>query len=234
LTDLPNLSGVRAPRRAALHYLRWALALAFHVLYDLHFHDQDKVPRKGPVIFAPNHVGFLDGPLLAICGPRPVHALTKHELFDGAMGVFLRASGQIRLDRFVVDPGAVKTCLKVLDGGGAVCIFPEGTRGDGELRRMQHGAAYLALVTGAPVVPVTFLGTRLPGSAASFPPRRSRFDVVYGDPVYWEKQPWPRSREDVQRATDRLAQHLRAHLDAAKALTGRSLPGPIPAGQEEA
>jgi 1-acyl-sn-glycerol-3-phosphate acyltransferase len=187
-----------------LHGLRPAFSLTARTLYDVHLHHPDRVPTTGPVIFAPNHSGFLDGPLLAIVSPRPVHALTKQEMYDGPMGLFLRGSGQIRLDRFNVDPGAVKACVKVL------------------------GAAYLGLVTGAPVVPVVFFGTRLPGSAKSFPPRGSRFDVVYGDPVYLDKQPWPRTRDDVLRATQLLAGHLRSHLDEAKSLTGRNLPGPLP------
>ena len=61
------------------------------------------MPATGPVVMAANHVGWLDGPLLAICSPRPVHALTKQEMFAGALGAFLRAVGQIPLDRFHVD-----------------------------------------------------------------------------------------------------------------------------------
>ncbi len=57
---------------------------------------------------AANHVGWLDGPLLAICAPRPVHALTKQEMFAGPLGPFLRAAGQIELDRFHVDVAAIR------------------------------------------------------------------------------------------------------------------------------
>jgi 1-acyl-sn-glycerol-3-phosphate acyltransferase len=195
----------------------------------------DRVPRTGPVIFAPNHSGWLDGPLLVITSPRPVHALTKQEEFAGPLGLVLRGAGQIRLDRLNVDPAAVKACLKVLDGGGAVGVFPEGTRGSGELESVRRGAAYLALVSGAPVVPVTFFGTREPGGASSsVPGRGARFDAVYGDPVYLDKQPWPRTRDDVLRATTLLAGRLREHLAHAKELTGRSLPGPLPVPEEEA
>jgi 1-acyl-sn-glycerol-3-phosphate acyltransferase len=202
--------------------------------WDLHLHGAGLVPDGGPVIFAPNHAGWLDGPLLAIVSPRPVHALTKQEMFTGPLGAFLRAAGQIELDRFRVDVAAVRACLRVLQDGGAVGVFPEGTRGDGELTTVRRGAAYLALVTGAPVVPVTFFGTREPGGASSsIPPRGARFDVVYGDPVYLGEQPWPRTRDDVLRATTVLAGRLRGHLAHAKALTGRTLPGPLPDPEEE-
>ena len=56
------------------------------------------------MILACNHVGIADGPLLAIFAPRPVHALTKQEMFKGVMKRFLLSSGQIPLDRFHADP----------------------------------------------------------------------------------------------------------------------------------
>ena len=85
---------------------------------------------------------------------------------------FLLAAGQIRLDRFHADPAGVKTCLRVLRDGLTVGIFPEGSRGSGTLERFHRGAAYFALVTGAPVVPVTLFGTREPGAGSNALPRR--------------------------------------------------------------
>lgn len=232
---LPDLTGVRRPPRALLRAGRPVAAAVVRARWDLRLHHAERVPKDGPVIFAPNHAGWLDGPLLAVVSPRPVHALTKQEMFTGPLAVLLRRAGQIRLDRFHVDPGAVKTCLRVLESGGAVGVFPEGTRGDGELARVKCGAAYLALVSGAPVVPVSFFGTREPGGrSGSIPGRGARFDVVYGDPVHLGQQPWPRTRDDVLRATHLLAGRLREHLADAKALTGRSLPGPLPDPEEEA
>ena len=116
------------------------------------------------MILASNHVGVADGPLLAIFAPRPVHALTKQEMFKGFMNRFLLGAGQIPLDRFNPDPLAVKRCLRVLRSGHVVGIFPEGSRGAGEFDRFHTGAAYLAMVTGAPIVPVVQFGTREPGA----------------------------------------------------------------------
>ena len=69
------------------------------------------------MIVAANHTGVIDGPLLAIFGPRPVHALTKREMFEGRLGRFLQASGQIPLDRVPTDRGAIRACLHVLETG---------------------------------------------------------------------------------------------------------------------
>ena len=114
-----------------------------------------------------------------------MHALTKKEMFDGRLGRFLPTSGQVPLDRFNADPAAVKACLRVLRDGGAVGIFPEGSRGAGEFDRFHRGAAYLGLVSGAPIVPVIQFGTREPGDGSSALPKKGgHVDLVYGAAVH--------------------------------------------------
>ncbi|QLQ10591.1 MAG: 1-acyl-sn-glycerol-3-phosphate acyltransferase [Nocardioidaceae bacterium] len=113
---LPRLDDVSVPRSSAL-ILRRAATAGLKRRWGLRVHHADRVPNSGPVILAPNHVGWIDGPLLVVTGLRRVAALTKIEEFHGPMGLVLRASGQIPLDRFRVDPWAVKTALKVLDTG---------------------------------------------------------------------------------------------------------------------
>ena len=92
-------------------------------------------------------------------------------------------------------------------------------------------AAYLALVTGAPVVPLTFLGSREPGGHTdSLPPKGARIDIVVGQPIPVDAVPWPRRRATVAALTDDLHQRMLAGLKDALAETGRSLPGPLPPG----
>ena len=233
-TALPRTDRTRAPVRFVLRTNRWWARWLLRRRYDVRLHGADLVPADGPVIYEANHIGILDGPLVAIFGPRPAHALTKQEMFTGRARRLLERSGQIPVDRFHPDPAAVKTCLRVLRSGGVVGIFPEGRRGPGDLSRFHHGAAYLALVTGAPVIPVTFLGTRPTGGhAGAVPARGSSVDLVFGAPWQCEPHPWPRRREQVLHASALLLQHMRGELDRARALTGRDLPGPLPAGETE-
>lgn len=234
--DLPPRSDrVRHPRRVLLcsplrPLARWLIRRRFEV----RLHGTHLVPRSGPVILAANHIGVVDGPLLAIFAPRPVHALTKAEMFRGPLGRFLLASGQIPLDRFHTDPRAVKRCLRVLREGHGVGIFPEGRRGSGDLQRFHRGAAYFALVSGAPVVPVVILGSREAGAhTSSLPPRGGAVDLVFGEPVTLEARPWPRTREQVEQASLFLRDHLQRHLEVARASTGRELPGPLPTSDVE-
>ena len=228
--DLPHTADAVHPPQRLLRALRPVARALASRRYDVHVHGAEHVPRRGGAIICSNHIGLLDGPLMVAYTPRPVHALTKKEMFDGrVVGTFLRAVGQIPLARHDVDVAAVKDCVKVLRDGGLVGIYPEGTRGDGELHRFQTGAAYLAMVTGAPVVPLVMLGTRERGGGVdSVPPRGTRFDFVYGTPVYLEQHAWPRTQAEVRRAAADLRNKLVEHLVEAMALTGRTLPGPLP------
>ena len=228
--DPPRSDRVNAAPRYLLHsplrpLARWLIRRRYRVRVT----DAGNVPVSGPIIYASNHVGVIDGPMLAIFAPRPAHALTKIEMFKGFMGHFLWHSGQIPLDRFHTDPRAVKICLRALRAGRAIGIYPEGARGPGDLERFHRGAAYLALVSGAPVIPVTMLGSREPGgTSGSLPRRGATIDMVFGEIYRFERTPWPRTREQVEKASLLLREHMLVQLDRARASTGRDLPGPLP------
>lgn len=204
---------------------RWQVAVRF----------VERVPLDGPVVFVGNHIGFLDGPMMAILGPRPVHALTKREMFHGPLGRFLMVAGQIPVDREGTDVGAIRTAVRVLAAGGAVGMFPEGTRGAGAVETTRGGAAYLAMTSGAAVVPMAFLGSRLPGgSNNSLPPAGSPIAVTYGETLAVAPVDWPRRRADVRRVADEIAEAMRATLAEARAATGMDLPGPLRRNEDAA
>ncbi|GAA5156255.1 hypothetical protein GCM10023340_43560 [Nocardioides marinquilinus] len=233
-TAAPRTDGVETPATWLLHGGRPTSRFLIRRRYRIRLHGAEHLPKDGPAIVAANHVGIVDGPLMAIFSPRPVHALTKVEMFEGRTGLVLRLSGQIPLDRFATDPRAVKTTLRLLREGHVVGIFPEGGRGAGELELFHRGAAYLALVTGAPIVPLMMIGTREPGgSLSSLPGRKAEIDMVYGEPFTVDPMPWPRTQDAVADVSTRLRERMLADLEEAKRLTGRSLPGPLPAGQQE-
>nr|WP_218851880.1 lysophospholipid acyltransferase family protein [Nocardioides panaciterrulae] len=232
---MPRSDRTRHPARWLLHspLRRWARPVVRR-RFGVRVHGTEQVPASGPVIFVSNHVGVADGPLLAIFAPRPVHTLTKKEMFAGPLGGVLRASGQIRLDRFHTDPAAVKACVRVLREGNAVGIFPEGRRGSGELDRFHRGAAYFALVSGAPVVPVVMFGTREPGGHSdALPARGGVVDLVFGPVSTLPATPWPRTREQVEQGSVFLREQMLVHLDRARTSTGRELPGPLPTAEIE-
>lgn len=216
-----------APRTALLARARPVAQRVVSAWWDLEVHGAEHVPVAGPLVLAANHVGWLDGPLLAICSPRPVHALTKAELFVGPLGPFLLAAGQIPVHRDRADPRAVRTARGVLEQAGVVGVFPEGNRGAGDLVTARSGAAYLAMVSGAPVVPVAFLGTREPGGHAdSVPPRGTRMAMTFGPPLQLGRVPWPRTQAAVAQSAALVTAAILQTIGAAERRTGLRLPGP--------
>jgi 1-acyl-sn-glycerol-3-phosphate acyltransferase len=226
VSDLPE-SSRRHPARYLLHPLRPVARAVIRRRVKVRVVHGEKLPAKGGVILASNHVGVADGPLLAIFGPRPVHALTKQEMFGGPLGWFLLTAGQIPLDREHVDLRAIREAVQALEDGLAVGVFPEGARGAGDMVSPRSGAAYLALVTGFPVVPVSFLGTRMPGGHdGSIPPRGNRIAMTFGHPVHVTKQPWPRTQRMMAETAADVTAAIVDTMREAEELTGMTLPGP--------
>lgn len=228
--ELPLTERVCPPSAHVLAVTRRPLLRALRAWWDVRVHDDVFLPLHGPCIVAANHVGTLDGPLAVATSPRPTFALAKSELFTGAVGWALRTAGQIPLARDHADADALRTAVRVLRDGNPLVIFPEGARDGGDFEQIRGGLAYLALVTGAPIVPCAMLGTRLPGaSRRSIPARGSQIDVVYGHPIQVAAQSWPRTRPMVADLTVYLRERLVEHVEGAQQRTGQRLPGKVPA-----
>jgi 1-acyl-sn-glycerol-3-phosphate acyltransferase len=169
----------------------------------------------------------LDGPALIALTRRLTFALVKREAFTGPVGQVLARVGQISLNRREIDPQAIRRAIQVLRAGKVLAVFPEGVRSGGEVAWARRGAAYLAMVSGAPIVPVAILGTREPGQHNSQVPRlRRSIHLVYGEPFQLPRTPWPRRKAVVAQWTAVVRERLADHVVAAQALTGLPLPGP--------
>jgi 1-acyl-sn-glycerol-3-phosphate acyltransferase len=224
--ELPSTADLRPLPYRLASPLRKVAKPYFQRKYKLTVHHEDRFPLTGPVLMTPNHLSLLDAPLLGAITPRMLHQLGKIEVFGGLQGWFLRRIGQIPVDRSSYDPLAVRKSIQVLRDGRVLNIYPEGTRGAGDFGRIRGGVAYLAMVTGAPILPVALLGTRLPhGDVEGFPPAGSRIDVVYGEVFAVDRVPFPRRHSDVRAVADQIGDVLRAHMKAAVEATGHPLPG---------
>ncbi|MFC7796555.1 lysophospholipid acyltransferase family protein [Streptomyces cinereoruber] len=182
-----------------------------------------RVPASGPAILAVNHAHNIDGPMLMGTAPRPVHFLIKKEVFVGPLGGFLEGIGQVKVDRDSTDRTAIAGALGVLEQGGVLGIFPEGTRGEGDFASLRAGLAYFAVRSGAPIVPVAVLGStdRRGRLVKALPPLRGRVDVVFGDAFQAGDGSGRRTRKALDEATVRIQGKLTAHLENARRLTGR-------------
>ncbi|WP_454294851.1 lysophospholipid acyltransferase family protein [Salana multivorans] len=154
-----------------------------HVWWSSTVVGAENVPQTGRVLVAPNHTGVIDGPVAHGALPRGSHFLVKEEFFTSRLGFLMRWSGQIPVDRRNGRP-ALEVARTLLEEDRCVGVFPEGTRGRGDVTATRAGVAWLAVRTGSPVVPCAILGTRPPGAKRGYVPGpRSRLWVQLGEPI---------------------------------------------------
>jgi 1-acyl-sn-glycerol-3-phosphate acyltransferase len=220
----PLRSVAAAPPRWKTWWSRPVGRVLDHVVYRTSVAGRENIPADGPVIFAANHLSFLDGPVMVGAASRYMHVIVAHEMFRGFLGWVLAASGQIPVDR-AGDRRALQLAKEVLDRGGCVGILPEGTRGTGDAAHVNGGVAWLALNSGAAVVPVAILGTRVGREPRNTIPRpRRHLHVVFGEPLSIVRESGVSGRVSMDRATEKIQLRLAGHIQAAKAATGQDLP----------
>ncbi|WP_051208487.1 lysophospholipid acyltransferase family protein [Propionicicella superfundia] len=194
------------------------------LFFGARLYGHQNIPRTGPVIIAANHLAAGETVILPSLIHRRVAFLAKAELFAGDRGPvsklvawFLRSVKMVPLDRTGGRDtlAALRHAIDVLHEGGAVAMFPEGTRSpDGRLYKGKTGVARLALATGAPVVPIGLVNT---------PARRTRIGIRW----YW--RPEARAGEPLRfdrylgRAEDReVVRYVTDEIMAAiQSLTGQ-------------
>lgn len=201
-------------------WLGWGLARG---LWATTVRGRHHVPRRGAAIIVANHVGFIDGPVLHGVIPRPSHFLVGAHMFRGVLNPILRGASQVRVDASGRE--ALSAGLAVLRRGGVVGMFPEGTRGAGRATAVHGGAAWLALQSGAPIVPTAIVGTRHTGEPVSVWPRpRRRIVIEFGEPVLVTPPVGAKGRERQEWAAMAVTEALRGQVESTLAHTDLELP----------
>jgi 1-acyl-sn-glycerol-3-phosphate acyltransferase len=123
---------------------------------------REHIPTSGAFILVCNHINWKDPPWLEFATGRAIRYMAKRELFQvPVVGFVLRGIGAFPVRRGEADRGALQTALAVLAAGQPLGFFPEGHRSEsGQLIRARTGIAYVALHSGAPMVPIAVTGTR--------------------------------------------------------------------------
>jgi 1-acyl-sn-glycerol-3-phosphate acyltransferase len=163
-----------------------------HTVYRPWIVGDENIPESGPVIFASNHLSFVDSIFLPLLVDRHIVFLAKSEYFTGT-GIkgalsrfFFSGVGQVPIDRSggKASEAALDAGLGVLAQGRQLGIYPEGTRSpDGRLYRGRTGIARMLLESGAPVVPIAMIDTDKVLLEGSVFPRLRKVGVVIGEPL---------------------------------------------------
>jgi 1-acyl-sn-glycerol-3-phosphate acyltransferase len=167
-------------------FCRRAASLLLWLVGGVRPRHTERIPKEGPVIFAPNHLSFLDPPCVAIASTRSLNFMAKEELFKGVFGKLIRSLDAFPVKRGTAETETFKIAVQKLQEGKCLLIFPEGTRGDGEkLGPINRGVSMFAKQTGAKVVPVGISGTeKVLGKKSKG--KFSKLVVVFGEPFTYE------------------------------------------------
>lgn len=175
----------------------------------------EHVPSMGAVIVAANHRSMLDVPLLVLACPRPMVFMGKRELFgDPIRRWAFHTMGGFPVRREIADIRAIDVALAVLERGEVLGMYPEGTRSrTGKMLPFLKGAAWLALRTGAPIVPCGITGTERDRPPGAPPPLRKKVRIAFGPLIQVEREDDPETRRrKAGEVTDDLLRAVTALL----------------------
>lgn len=132
----------------------------FKLFHQFKIEGLQNIPKNHAFILACNHLSFFDPPAIGCKIPRNLHYFARENLFRGPMGLLIRKLNSIPVNRKQLDIKTLRSVLKVLEGGEPILVFPEGTRSEGgSLQKAQSGLGFLALKSGAPIVPARIIGS---------------------------------------------------------------------------
>jgi len=152
----------------------------------------ENIPSTGPAILASNHLSVIDSVYLPLMLARPVSFAAKSEYFNGTrlrdrvVGAYLRSTNQLSTDRTGgrAAMAMLDAAVSHLNSGQLFGIYPEGTRSpDGRLYRGRPGVGFLALQSGAPVIPVAMIGTDHILPPGHQVPRPGKIEIRIGAPL---------------------------------------------------
>jgi 1-acyl-sn-glycerol-3-phosphate acyltransferase len=173
----------RGPSPWLYRLMRFVLVPFMRLWYGLRITGADAIPKHGAAVIAPNHKSFWDGFFIAAATKRHVRFMGKAELFRGRRGRLLLRLGGFPVRRGESDAEAMATARAILDQGGLLALFPEGTRvrDPDALGVPKRGAARLAIESGAPLIPAAITGTEQL-FVGPFP-KPGRVQVAFGEPI---------------------------------------------------
>ncbi len=181
---------------------------------------RDNIPRDGAFILSPVHRSNIDTPLMGCVTRRRLRYMGKDSMWKYPWSAwFFTSLGGIPVRRGTPDREALRASETAVRAGEPIVVFPEGTRRSGPVvEEMFEGAAFVAVRTGAPIVPVGIGGSEgaMPKGARMIRPVKIR--VLIGPPIYPPpREPGGRgARRQVHELTAKLQSELQRLFDEAQ------------------
>jgi len=164
--------------RGAIRLGQWILGLRLQIV------GLEGLDKKKPYVFMPNHLSFLDGPLMFMIIPRAVRVILKKEIFRiPIIGWAMKIAEFIPVDRKGIRGGkkSVERATSLMcEKGYDFLIFPEGTRSlDGKLKSLKRGGFFMAVNSQTDIVPVSIQGTFELMPKGQFSVKRGKIKVLF-------------------------------------------------------
>ncbi len=218
-----RLAGQSVPDKIAYHTVRTIVTVFCRVWCRMTIDGRENFPKDGPFILAPTHRSIIDTPVSSGVYRRRMRFMGADKWWSNKhFGNLLSALGGFPVSRGTADREALKRCIAVIEGGEPLVLFPEGERKSGPIvQPLYEGAAYVAMRTGVPIVPIGIGGSEraMPKGARFIYPRK--LYVMVGKPLNAEVAGTAKEqRAAARRLTAELHAELQCLFDIAQARAG--------------
>jgi len=214
--DLVALPQLTFRRRVFRAFFRGFTKLLVLVTLRARIRGLENFPKRGPAIIVFNHLGDADAILLSATLPfSPIEGIGKIELYDHwLVGPVFRAYGIIWVHRGQPDRKAIRAALNGLNEGRMLSLAPEGRQSvTGSLEEGEDGAAFLALKSGAPIVPVALTGLENKNVFDHLKSwKRAPASLTVGKPFFLQKNPSGERQPTIREGTRQIMESLASLL----------------------
>ena len=202
-------------RKIIRMFVRWVSHLIVLIWARVEISGLENIPPRGPALLVANHLGDADVIVGFVYAPLNVETIIKIEIYDiPILGWLMDAYGVIWVHRGQPDRRAIRVALEAFKDGRIVAIAPEGRESlSGSLEEGTNGAAYLALKSNAPIIPVTFIGSENKRVFQNIKQmRKTNIIVQIGHPFRLERS--ENLRQSVNYGTEKIMRTLARQLPA--------------------
>ena len=191
------------------YFVIYSVFIIFKVFYRLKIYGKDHFIPGGAII-APNHVSFLDPPIIAVACPEEIHFLARQTLFKSALGMLISELNSHPVKKDATNLKVLKVINQLLKEEKKVLLFPEGTRSsDNQLQEIKPGIGMLISKSESAIIPTYIHGTYgIWSRNRKFPKLFGKTAVIFGSPIQWKDYVDMDKREAQELIAQRLAHSL--------------------------